>query len=88
MSQNRRRSRSGLFHSLLQSFSFPPAGSKPLQETRLLLIRHAETSTPDVFHGAESDIGLSAWGEHQAMRLGESLKDHGAHTLYCSAMQR
>ncbi|MGO9812452.1 MAG: histidine phosphatase family protein [Isosphaeraceae bacterium] len=53
-----------------------------------MLIRHAETSTPDVFHGAESDIGLSAWGEHQAMRLGESLKDHGAHALYCSAMQR
>ena len=59
-----------------------------MQETRLLLIRHAETSTPDVFHGAESDIGLSAWGEHQAMRLGESLKDQGAHALYCSAMQR
>jgi 2,3-bisphosphoglycerate-dependent phosphoglycerate mutase len=59
-----------------------------LQETRLLLIRHAETSTPDVFHGAESDIGLSAWGEHQAERLGESLKVQGAHALYCSAMQR
>ena len=59
-----------------------------MQETRLLLIRHAETSTPDVFHGAESDIGLSAWGEHQAMRLGENLKDQGAHALYCSAMQR
>ncbi len=59
-----------------------------MQETRLLLIRHAETSTPDVFHGAESDIGLSAWGEHQAIRLGESLKDRGAHALYCSAMRR
>jgi len=59
-----------------------------LQETRLLLIRHAETSTPDVFHGAESDIGLSRWGEHQAIRLGESLKDQGAHALYCSAMRR
>jgi 2,3-bisphosphoglycerate-dependent phosphoglycerate mutase len=59
-----------------------------LQETRLLLIRHAETSTPDVFHGAESDIGLSTWGEHQAIRLGESLTDQGAHALYCSAMRR
>ncbi len=59
-----------------------------MQETRLLLIRHAETSTPDVFHGAESDIGLSAWGEHQAIRLGESLEDQGAHALYCSAMRR
>jgi len=53
-----------------------------------LLIRHGETSTPDVFHGAESDIGLSAWGEYQAIRLGESLKDQGAHALYCSAMLR
>lgn len=59
-----------------------------MQETRLLLIRHAETSTPDVFHGAESDIGLSAWGGHQAIRLSERLKDQGAHALYCSAMQR
>ena len=42
------------------------AGSKTLQETRLLLIRHAETSAPDVFHGAESDIGLSDWGRRQA----------------------
>ena len=59
-----------------------------MQETRLLLIRHAETSAPDVFHGAESDIGLSAWGEHQAIQLGERLKDQGAHALYCSAMRR
>jgi 2,3-bisphosphoglycerate-dependent phosphoglycerate mutase len=59
-----------------------------LQETRLLLIRHAETSTPDVFHGAESDIGLSAWGGHQAERLAEGLKDQSAQALYCSAMRR
>jgi len=59
-----------------------------LQETRLLLIRHAETATPDVFHGAESDIGLSAWGGHQAERLAEGLKDQAAQALYCSAMRR
>jgi 2,3-bisphosphoglycerate-dependent phosphoglycerate mutase len=59
-----------------------------LQETRLLLIRHAETSAPDVFHGAESDIGLSAWGEHQAGRLAEALKGRAAHALYSSAMRR
>ena len=59
-----------------------------MQETRLLLIRHAETSTPDVFHGAESDVGLSAWGEHQAERLAERLKDQAAQALYCSAMRR
>jgi broad specificity phosphatase PhoE len=59
-----------------------------LQETRLLLIRHAETSAPDVFHGAESDIGLSGWGVHQAKQLAESLKTEAAVALYSSAMQR
>ena len=33
-----------------------------MEGTRLLLARHAETSAPDRFHGAESDIGLSDWG--------------------------
>jgi 2,3-bisphosphoglycerate-dependent phosphoglycerate mutase len=59
-----------------------------LQETRLLLIRHAETATPNVFHGAESDIGLSAWGEQQAVLLGERLANIGADALYCSGMRR
>jgi broad specificity phosphatase PhoE len=59
-----------------------------VQETRLLLIRHAETSAPDVFHGAESDIGLSDWGLRQAELLGETLKHEGARGLYCSAMRR
>jgi len=27
-------------------------------DARILLIRHAETQTPDRFHGAESDVGL------------------------------
>ncbi|MGP0065809.1 MAG: histidine phosphatase family protein [Isosphaeraceae bacterium] len=56
--------------------------------TRMLLARHAETSAPDRFHGAESDIGLSDWGFHQAELLGQSLKDAGAKALYCSAMRR
>jgi broad specificity phosphatase PhoE len=51
-------------------------------------LRHAETAAPDRFHGAESDIGLSAWGTRQAELLGESLKDRGAVALYCSAMNR
>jgi 2,3-bisphosphoglycerate-dependent phosphoglycerate mutase len=59
-----------------------------LQGTRVLLLRHAETSAPDRFHGAESDIGLSAWGSRQAEILGESLKDLGASAVYCSAMRR
>jgi 2,3-bisphosphoglycerate-dependent phosphoglycerate mutase len=59
-----------------------------LQGTRLLLARHAETSAPDRFHGAESDIGLSAAGARQAELLGESLKTTGAVAVYSSAMRR
>lgn len=69
-------------------FPFPRAGSKTLQETRVLLLRHAETSAPDVFHGAESDIGLSDRGRRQALALAEYLKGKGAGALYCSAMRR
>ena len=59
-----------------------------MRETRLLLIRHAETSTPNLFHGAESDIDLSAWGERQAELLAEHLKAEGVDRLYCSGMRR
>jgi broad specificity phosphatase PhoE len=59
-----------------------------LQETRLALIRHAETATPDVFHGAESDVDLSAWGEHQARVLAEHLAARGADAVYCSNLRR
>jgi probable phosphoglycerate mutase len=54
----------------------------------MLLLRHAETSAPDVFHGAESDIGLSEWGKRQAVLLAQHLKNKGASALYCSAMRR
>jgi len=54
----------------------------------MLLIRHAETSAPDVFHGAESDIGLSEWGRQQAFLLGERLRAEELDGLYCSAMRR
>ena len=65
------------------SFASPPssrreARSKTLEGTRLLLARHAETAAPDRFHGAESDIGLSAWGARQAELLGQSLADLGS----------
>jgi broad specificity phosphatase PhoE len=65
-----------------------PVRSKSLQETRLLLIRHAETSAPQVFHGAESDIGLSDRGHEQARRLAEHLKGLGLGAVYSSAMRR
>lgn len=56
--------------------------------TRLLVARHAETSAPDRFHGAESDIGLSMWGTRQAELLGQSLNGAGAVAIYCSALRR
>jgi broad specificity phosphatase PhoE len=59
-----------------------------LQETRVLLLRHAETSAPDIFHGAESDIGLSAWGEKQAVLLAGHIRSRKPEALYCSAMRR
>ena len=34
--------------------------------TRVLLLRHGETTDPLVFHGAESDVGLSGRGRRQA----------------------
>jgi 2,3-bisphosphoglycerate-dependent phosphoglycerate mutase len=64
------------------------ARSKPLQGTRVLLARHAETSAPDYFHGAESDIGLSEHGGQQAERLAEYLFPLGAAAIYSSAMRR
>ena len=42
-----------------------------IRETRVWLARHAETSTPTVFHGAESDIDLSELGERQALAAAE-----------------
>jgi broad specificity phosphatase PhoE len=62
--------------------------NQPMHGTRLLLARHAETSAPDRFHGAESDVGLSDWGIQQAGRLGQSLQAAGAGALYCSALRR
>lgn len=59
-----------------------------MRETHLALIRHAETATPNVFHGAESDVSLSAWGEHQASVLADHLADFGAEAVYCSNLRR
>ncbi len=56
--------------------------------TRILLARHAETAAPDRFHGAESDIGLSAWGHEQAEQLGRWLAGLGTSALYCSGLRR
>jgi 2,3-bisphosphoglycerate-dependent phosphoglycerate mutase len=59
-----------------------------LHGTRLLLARHAETAAPDRFHGAESDIGLSARGFEQAKALGRWLEPAGAVAPSSSSMRR
>ncbi len=58
--------------------------SKMKHETRILLLRHAETSAPDLFHGAESDIGLGERGHLQAETVAQTLAALGPDALYCS----
>ncbi len=57
-------------------------------ETRVLLLRHAETSAPDRFHGAESDIGLGEVGERQARATAEALQAVKPSIVYSSGMRR
>ncbi len=59
-----------------------------LQETRLLLLRHAETSDPNRFHGAESDIGLGERGFRQAEAVAKVLAAERPDELHTSAMTR
>lgn len=64
------------------------SGSKTLRETRVLLLRHAETSQPERFHGAESDIGLGVRGRDQAEGVARALAGSRPDAFYCSAMRR
>jgi probable phosphoglycerate mutase len=56
--------------------------------TRVLLLRHAETAEPDLFHGAESDVGLGARGLEQARRVAERLVERQPDAVYSSGMRR
>jgi 2,3-bisphosphoglycerate-dependent phosphoglycerate mutase len=55
---------------------------------RVLLIRHAESADPTVFHGAESDVGLSERGRRQADAVARYLATQGPEVLVSSAMRR
>jgi broad specificity phosphatase PhoE len=55
---------------------------------RVWLVRHAETTTPAVFHGAESDIGLSDLGRQQANAAAEWFRDLRPTVVVSSAMRR
>jgi broad specificity phosphatase PhoE len=56
--------------------------------TRVLLLRHAESGDPSVFHGAESDIGLSEWGRQQAHIAARAVVAYHPDGIVSSAMRR
>jgi 2,3-bisphosphoglycerate-dependent phosphoglycerate mutase len=55
---------------------------------RVLLLRHAESADPGVFHGAESDVGLSERGRRQAEAVAPLLAALEPARLVSSAMRR
>lgn len=57
-------------------------------ETRILLLRHAETLTPQLFHGAESDVGINEEGRSKAAKLGQQLALERPAFTYCSSLRR
>ncbi len=59
-----------------------------MTETRVWLCRHAETATPLVFHGAESDEILSPLGIEQAAAAAEWFRPKQIDVVVASRMQR
>jgi broad specificity phosphatase PhoE len=66
----------------------PVCGGKTLNPCRILLLRHAETSAPDRFHGAESDVGLGDRGRRQVEAVAAALAAESPHAVISSAMRR
>ncbi len=62
--------------------------SKTHSATRLILLRHGETSRPDLFHGSESDVGLSARGLAQAEAASKRIAAEHPAAIYSSALLR
>lgn len=56
--------------------------------TRVLLLRHAQSADPSVFHGAESDVGLSPLGRRQAELAAVYLASLRPDAVVSSAMRR
>lgn len=57
-------------------------------KTRVYLIRHGETAAPHLFHGAESDIGLSDRGSRQARALAPVMARLSPSAVVSSGMLR
>lgn len=56
--------------------------------TAILLARHAETATPNLLHGAESDVSLGEHGRRQAAAAAGWFKNRGVEVVVSSAMRR
>jgi broad specificity phosphatase PhoE len=56
--------------------------------TRVLLLRHAESADPTIFHGAESDVGLGERGTRQAAAIASYLAGLAPAVVVSSAMRR
>jgi probable phosphoglycerate mutase len=56
--------------------------------TRVLLLRHAESANPLIFHGAESDVALSERGRRQAEAIAPLLAAEAPQAVVSSAMRR
>jgi broad specificity phosphatase PhoE len=56
--------------------------------TRVILLRHAETATPHVFHGAESDVALSDAGQAASEAIAPWLASFKPEVVVTSAMNR
>ncbi len=57
-------------------------------QTRVLLLRHAETAAPDRFHGAESDVALGVRGFEQASEAAPRIVQTRPSAVYSSSMLR
>src|SRR5262249_6236792 len=56
--------------------------------TRMLLLRHAETTHPHTLNGAESDVGLSERGLRQAQAIAPVLAAENPVAVVSSGMRR
>lgn len=58
------------------------------KHTVVWLVRHAETATPSLFHGAESDVELGVHGHRQATVAAEWFAERKPTVVVSSAMKR
>src|SRR5437773_2716437 len=69
-------------------FVFGKEAGVRLVPTRVFVLRHGESADPTVFHGAESDVGLSERGRRQAAAVAPVLAALKPAAVVSSAMRR